>query len=168
MITLLSFCMLTMAPVNTMAQAAPKIPHTASAFVQGADAAGNAFSGLLRITQFVTQGNQLYAQGVVNGTLTRADGSTAAIVDQAVMAPVQSVDPSCQILNLVLGPLDLNLLGLTIHLNTVVLNITAVPGNGNLLGNLLCAVANLLNGGGPLANLLTQLQTLLNQILAAL
>jgi hypothetical protein len=34
--------------------------------------------------------------------------------------------------------------------------------------HLLCAVANLLNGGGPLSTLLTQLQTLLNQILAAL
>jgi hypothetical protein len=49
-----------------------------------------------------------------------------------------------------------------------VLNITAVPGAGNLLGNLLCAVANLLNGGSPLSSLLTQFQTLLNQILAAL
>src|SRR5207248_5455480 len=53
-------------------------------------------------------------------------------------------------------------------LNEVVLDITAVPGAGNLLGNLLCAVANLLNGGSPLSTLLTQLQTLLNQILAAL
>jgi hypothetical protein len=53
-------------------------------------------------------------------------------------------------------------------LNQVVLNITAVPGAGNLLGNLLCDVANLLNGGGALSTLLTQLQTLLNQILAAL
>jgi len=53
----------------------------------------------------------------------------------------------------------------------VVLDITAVPGAGNLLGNLLCAVANLLNGlsidllGTALTNVLTQL---LNNILAAL
>ncbi len=77
-------------------------------------------------------------------------------------------EPSCSILNLVLGPLDLNLLGLTVHLNQVVLNITAIPGAGNLLGNLLCAVANLLNGGGTLSTLLNQLTALLNQILAAL
>ena len=70
----------------------------------------------------------------------------------------------CDVLNLVLGPLDLNLLGLTVHLNTVVLDITAVPGAGNLLGNLLCAVANLLNGGLDLG----QLVILLNQILTAL
>ena len=69
--------------------------------------------------------------------------------------------------HLVLGPLDLNLLGLTVHLNQVVLNITAVPGAGNLLGNLLCAVANLLNGSN-LSAILNQLVTLLNQILSAL
>ena len=73
---------------------------------------------------------------------------------------------SCQILNLTLSPLDLNLLGLTVHLNQVVLNITAVSGNGNLLGNLLCAVAGLLNSGAP-ADALNHLATLLSQILAA-
>ena len=70
-------------------------------------------------------------------------------------------------MNLVLGPLDLNLFGLTVHLNQVVLNITAVSGAGNLLGNLLCAVANLLNGSN-LSGVLNQLVTLLNQILSAL
>lgn len=76
----------------------------------------------------------------------------------------------CQILNLDLGPLDLNLLGLKVHLDKVVLDITAQPGQGQLLGNLLCAVAGLLDntGGGGLGGLLGQLNTLLNQILAAL
>jgi hypothetical protein len=60
-----------------------------------------------------------------------------------------------------------NLLGLTVHLNQVVLNITAVPGAGSLLGNLLCDVAGLLNGGN-LNGLLTQIVGLLNQILASL
>jgi hypothetical protein len=48
-----------------------------------------------------------------------------------------------------------------VHLDKVVLDITAQSGPGNLLGNLLCAVANLLNGGGPLQ----QIANLLNQIL---
>ena len=47
---------------------------------------------------------------------------------------------SCDILNLVLGPLDLDLLGLQVHLDRVVLNIIGATGTGNLLGNLLCAV----------------------------
>ena len=75
---------------------------------------------------------------------------------------------SCQIVSLTLGPIHLDLLGLVIDLNQIVLNITAVPGAGNLLGNLLCAVANLLNQGGPLANLLSQLSLLLNRIIGSL
>lgn len=167
-LALLSFCTLTMAATGAMAQPpAPKIPHSASAFVQWSDGAGNTMNGLLNITSFLVQGNQLVAQGILNGTVTTADG-TATAITQNVTLPVMSVDPSCTLVNLVLGPLHLNVLGLVIDLNQVVLNITAVPGAGNLLGNLLCAVANLLNGGGPLNTLLTDLQTLLNQILAAL
>jgi hypothetical protein len=41
---------------------------------------------------------------------------------------------ACPILHLDLGPLDLNLLGLHVHLNEVILNIEAIPGPGNLLG----------------------------------
>jgi hypothetical protein len=50
----------------------------------------------------------------------------------------------CSILDLTLGPIDLNLLGLRIQTNQIELLITAIPGGG-LLGDLLCAVANLLN-----------------------
>lgn len=71
---------------------------------------------------------------------------------------------SCRVLNLVLGPLHLNLLGLVVNLNRVHLNITAVPGSGNLLGNLLCAVANLLNGSAPAA----KKASLLNDVVGAL
>ena len=167
-IALLSFLTLTMIPTSAVAAPPHRTRHTANSFVQGTDAAGDAFSGVVTITSFAVQGNQLVAQGLLNGTLTKADGTVNSIAGQSVTMPVSGIDPNCQILNLVLGPLDLNLLGLTIHLNQVVLNITAVPGAGNLLGNLLCDVSNLLNGGGALSTLVTQLQTLLNQILAAL
>ena len=50
----------------------------------------------------------------------------------------------CTILDLVLGPLDLNLLGLMIHLDRVHLTITADPTKG-ILGSLLCSLA----GGVP-------------------
>ena len=72
---------------------------------------------------------------------------------------------TCQILHLVLGPLDLNLLGLQVHLNQVVLDITAQSGPGNLLGNLLCSVAHLLDNNG---NVLNALVAQLNLILARL
>jgi hypothetical protein len=49
----------------------------------------------------------------------------------------------CTILDLVLGPLDLNLLGLLVHLDRTQLRITADPRRG-ILGSLLCGLA-----GGP-------------------
>jgi hypothetical protein len=145
----------------------PRAPSQKSAFVQGTDAAGDVFNGVLTITSFANKNGQLVANGVVNGTVTMASGDPTTVTNQAVALPVSSVSASCPILNLVLGPLDLNVLGLVITLNQVTLNITAVPGAGNLLGNLLCAVANLLNGSN-LSAVLGSLTTLLNQILAAL
>jgi len=86
---------------------------------------------------------------------------------EAVSAAAITPAATCDILNLTLGPLHLNVLGLVIDLNQVVLNITAESGGGNLLGNLLCAVANLLNGVN-LSTLLQQIVNVLNQILGAL
>ena len=45
----------------------------------------------------------------------------------------------CPILDLTLGPLDLNLLGLLVHLDTVHLTITA-DSTGGILGSLLCSL----------------------------
>jgi len=72
---------------------------------------------------------------------------------------------SCRILTLDLGPLDLNLLGLRVQLNDIHLRITAEPGSGNLLGNLLCAVAHLLDQfPPPLPGQIDQIISLLNRI----
>ena len=125
------------------------------------------FVGTIRLTGTQVVNGALTGNATLVGNVLDGLGAVVGSITQAVTG-LLSVSGTCQILNLVLGPLDLNLLGLRIQLNQVVLNITAIAGAGNLLGNLLCAVANLLNAGGPLANLLTQLSTLLNQILGAL
>ena len=71
---------------------------------------------------------------------------------------------SCQILDLSLGTLHLNVLGLVVHLDPVHLNIAAQPGAGNLLGNLLCMVVHLLNG--IVADVRQPVVNLLNQVIA--
>lgn len=58
---------------------------------------------------------------------------------------LDSGDGECPILFLELGPLFLDLLGLQVSLSKITLDITAVAGEGNLLGNLLCAIAGLLD-----------------------
>jgi hypothetical protein len=67
---------------------------------------------------------------------------------------------TCDILHLTLGPLDLTLLGLVVHLDRIRLDITAQPGPGNLLGNLLCAIAGLLDGSAPLTSLAALLRAI--------
>jgi len=48
---------------------------------------------------------------------------------------------SCPVLDLILGPLNLNLLGLVVDLNQVHLSITATPGGGTL-GDLFCSLSH--------------------------
>jgi hypothetical protein len=118
------------------------------------------FSGVLCIVDFAVQNGQVVAVGTLTGTVTTATGVVQSIVTDVVL-PLISVDATCHvsILHLELGPLDLNLLGVMVHLDQVVLDISAQSGPGNLLGNLLCAVSNLANGGAAtaLANLLNSL-----------
>jgi hypothetical protein len=118
-------------------------------------------NGTLDLQRFTQSNGQLQAVANLTGTLTNTATGVSTAVQQQVTLPV---DPpaSCTILHLVLGPLDLNLLGLTVHLNQVVLDITAVPGPGNLLGNLLCSIANLLNGSSGLSGLTNLLKNLLS------
>ncbi|MGI8413313.1 MAG: hypothetical protein ACR2LV_08200 [Solirubrobacteraceae bacterium] len=52
-----------------------------------------------------------------------------------------TASPTCPVLDLVVGPLNLQLLGLVVDLNRVHLSVTATRGGG-VLGNLFCTVAN--------------------------
>lgn len=126
-------------------------------------------SGTFSPSRFAVRNGQLTSTGTLTATVTDATGAVVGTATSTVTAPVQIAQAtgSCQILHLVLGPLDLNLLGLQIHLDRVVLDITAQQGPGNLLGNLLCAIAGLLNAP-PTTAILTQIANLLNQILALL
>ena len=142
--------------------------------------------GHFKPVRFIVRHGDPYAYGVLHAKLIRANGHVVGHVTKRVTIPLKrsasstggtsaagtasspmtATGAACDILNLVLGPLDLNLLGLHVHLNKVVLHINAIPGAGNLLGNLLCAVAGLLDQTGLLNTL--QLSNLLNRILGVL
>jgi hypothetical protein len=79
-------------------------------------------------------------------TTVATDPNTGAITTEA------TTDHICRVAELTLGPLDLNLLGLLVHLDQVHLTIDANPAGG-LLGELLCSLA-----GGP--GTITELQGL--------
>ena len=130
-------------------------------------------------TRSFVRNGKVFVQGDLQSTLRRGDGSLVGRahrhdVTLPVKAPgghlnaaaaTTTTAASCTILHLVLGPLDLNLLGLQVHLDRVVLDITAQSGSGNLLGNLLCAVAHLLDNTSPTLTGLLRLASLLNRII---
>jgi hypothetical protein len=141
------------------------------------DGVANAVSGTLEITRFVSRGGTLTAVGALTAVVK--DAATGAIT-RTIVAPQISVPVgvpqesapigvqqvgSCDILHLTLGPLDLNLLGLVVHLDVVNLYVEGQQGPGNLVGNLLCAITGLLNNPGAQ---LAQIVNALNQLLAAL
>jgi hypothetical protein len=131
---------------------------------------GKAFKGHFNVSQFVARGGKAYALGTLTGkignrTVKRSNVAIPVSMGSGSSPLTAHAAATCQILNLVLGPLHLNLLGLHVDLNQVVLNITGQTGAGQLLGNLLCGVANLLNPGlpaGQLAGLLNIVQQILN------
>jgi hypothetical protein len=106
------------------------------------------------ITSIVVSNGQLLAVGTASAIL---HGKTTTV---PFLAPVslalstnQPTPGACPILDLALGPIDLDLLGLVVQTSPICLNITAMSGGG-LLGDLLCNVANLLNGGLALDQIL--------------
>jgi hypothetical protein len=150
------------AAANAAPSANAAVPHARPAAttlpVTGTLPDGTKFNGQLsNLTSSVTNG-VLTLTGTITGT--GIPGGTS------FSTPIQNLATSngCTILTLDLGPLHLDLLGLVVDLAPVNLDVTAVPGAGNLLGNLLCAVAGLLDGGGPLQGI----AALLNRLLTGL
>ena len=146
-----------------------------------AQGVGN-FAGTFAISRFAIQDGVLVAIGQLRGTVTPTNSNVVRNILTTVAMPVADSSGSgaadfaascdtaaatgqtCDILNLVLGPLHLDLLGLVIDLNQVVLEITGTTGAGDLLGNLLCAITGLLDAG----SIGTQLVNLLNQLVGIL
>ncbi len=111
------------------------------------------------VTNITAVNGQLVASGVATATI-RGRVYTAPFSNVPVnisLAPDQTNAPAgCPILDLSLAPINLDLLGLVVQTSPICLTITAHEGGG-LLGDLLCSIANLLNQGLNL-----------NQIIAAL
>ncbi len=122
---------------------------------------GAVFTGAFNLQRFAVQNGDVVAIGTLTGTVTNAAGQVLGSIVRNVALPVLVGQATCDILHLELGPLDLDLLGLQIHLDKVVLDITAQSGPGNLLGNLLCSVAGLLDQPNALARLLNGILALL-------
>jgi hypothetical protein len=159
-------------PAAAQTSAPASVPASQVVKMTGTAKNGKKFKGTLTIQRFTTRGGKLVAHGLLKGRLkgkqvkriVNVPVSTSSTPGSGAQAAQAN---TCAILHLVLGPLDLHLLGLNVHLNTVVLDVTGTRGPGNLLGNLLCALTGLLDQNA-LQGPLSQLTAALNSVLAAL
>jgi len=160
------------ATIAPTANAAPQRTNAVSGLTQHlVGTSGNlAYDLTATVTKFVNQNGRLLATGTLTGTVTNTvTGLVTTLTNQAFSVPVTQLasNNTCTILDLTLGPLHLDLLGLVVDLNQVILDITAVSGAGNLLGNLLCAVVGLLDLPGAIAAI-THILDNINNILSGL
>jgi len=122
------------------------------------------FTGTLDVVRFVNSGGDLVAIGRLTGTFTAENGLIRQVTNEIIRVLVTIGDRTCEILELNIGAIHLDLLGLVLDISPIDITLVAEGGPGNLLGNLLCAIAHLLDGGGPLGSL----ANLLNRILSIL
>jgi hypothetical protein len=96
----------------------------------------------------------------------KLDGRPLPVMAARTDVPARAAEHqgTCQVLNLILGPLHLDLLGLNVDLygenrqSPVIVTITALPGHG-LLGDVLCSLA-----GGARITSLAALQNVLRSL----
>ncbi len=161
-----------------------RVAHDPQGFVRskivGETGNGHRVTGSFTPLSFSKKNGHLRARGLINGVVHRGDGSTRTFTVIRTLR-VKTIDgqtpgaarspaakATCDVLHLRLAPLNLNLLGLKVHLDRVVLDIVAQSGAGQLLGNLVCAVAHLLDSGGTLGQILSKLSAILDQLLMGL
>src|SRR3712207_96141 len=115
--------------IFSSAQARPKSPLE-DIPVQGAIASGGTFRGTMDVVSFSESDGAIVANGLLTGVLRGpGGGEIGRVANEYVSMPVSlqggSDQPTitCDILHLELGPLDLDLLGLVVHLDRIVLDI---------------------------------------------
>jgi len=172
LVALASVAALVVAPAS-QAQT-PTTPFTQKLALTGTSTSGQTFKGTYFIERFkqATRGRyagRMVAIGTVRGRsagkrYVRSDVvMPATLTRPAAAAQIPPTPGACQVLNLVIQPIDLNLLGLRVRTSRIQVRIEAIPGPGNLLGNLLCGITGILD---PNNATLRELSAALNAILA--
>jgi hypothetical protein len=157
-----------------------------SADAPSADAAANAVTGTFAIQRFArTAENAVAAVGTL--TLTFSDPSTSAartIITQAAMPLARSTDTSapapaadrpattaispttmaCETHRLVLDSIAIAPLGVSVQIERVNIDVTAMPGVGERLPAVLCEVASQLEGSTAPAEVVNSLNALLDML----
>lgn len=146
--------------------------------VTGTLSDGRTFIGRATIRELtLNNAGQLVAKGVLRGkvgsTIINQNFSNALSQFSKTEPDSRSVashETVCDILYLDIGAISLDLLGLRVDLSPIDLDIVADAGQGNLLGNLLCAVVGLLDGfnlNAILIGIINNILATINEVLGA-
>lgn len=84
------------------------------------------FRGDYRLERLETSSRQVLATGVFTGTLTDSDGSRIGVGSRRTRVAVDVVDTGCALLVL-LGPLDVDLLGLAVAVQGLAVDVLGTP-----------------------------------------
>jgi hypothetical protein len=171
------------ASAATSSSAAPRTTNAGPLYkmpIKGVAKNGKHFKGTYGIYKFVVKNGKVWSVGTLSGRLNGRHVQRGNVMMPASLNSGSAAQAAvtCTVLHLVLGPINLNLLGLHVTLGggaaanqPIVLDITAEQGGG-LLGDLLCGLTNALGGTGGLLGQLTgqlqQLATTLNSLIALL
>jgi hypothetical protein len=151
---------------SSAASVAPASTHEATTVpVDGVLDDGREFTGTLSNLEATVVDDVVNLSGTLTGTANGEQITQEFTAPLTELTTPDSQPGGCQVLFLDLGPIFLDVLGLQVDLSPIELDITAVPGAGNLLGNLVCAVAGLFDAPGDPVNAITGL---LNRILDGL
>jgi hypothetical protein len=166
--------------------------------VAGTFSGGGEFTGSVSINRFELRANQIVAVGFVSGVLSRHRRIGTAVAgeiawpvsirsggqliasadsrDEARSVPIAWSAPrsrillaqaqSCSVLSVGLGPMNVDLLGTQVALGAVTFDLAGQTGTP--LGDLVCAVSDLLGNVAGLVNLLNSLLGLLTGLLGGL
>jgi hypothetical protein len=141
----------------------------------GTTSGNGTFSGTLAISSVGSDSGGVFVEGLVTGTVTRANSKTpvGTIVSVPVRLPLQGNWPggglaqqapgdsivlaqaTCAILHLEIGAVNLNVLGVVVTTSPIALDVSGDPAGA--LGALVCSILNLAGGLAGLVNLLTSL-----------
>jgi hypothetical protein len=146
--------------------------------VQGMSKNGKQFKGTYGIYKFVVKDGKVWSVGTLSGKMNGRHVKRGNVKMPASLTGNDGAQAAadCTVLHLVLGPINLNLLGLKVTLGggaqmnqPIVLDVTAQQGGG-LLGDLLCGITNALNPNvlGQLGTQLQNLASTLNSIVSLL
>jgi hypothetical protein len=190
----LAMIVLLIAPASvvtaTPSKVAPKVSGGGVSFpINVTSTDQGTFTGSLLIRRFAAQRGQIVALGTVTGTLTDENGVSVGVLRNVVL-PVTirrvssvstekqsgasseqvsmrkvSLQEGCQVLHLEIGPVNLNLAGLAVNLSGVAFDIAGEPGP---VGDLVCAILDLLGNVAAVVNLLNALLGLLTGLVGGI